>query len=297
MMIEGDMKILLGCIADDFTGATDLANTLVAGGMRTIQFAGIPGGNAPSFDADAAVIALKIRTCPPAEAIQQALSALKWLKAQGAEQIFFKYCSTFDSTDKGNIGPVAEALLAALDAKIAIACPAFPATGRTVYQGYLFVNGRLISQSPMRDHPLTPMRDPDLVEVLARQTSLPAGLAPYSEVEAGAKALRARLDELYKTGHRLAIVDALNDAHLRTIAKAVSDMPLVTGGSGVATGLPDNFATKGLLPEKAGAAGLPPATGFAVVLSGSCSKATRAQVKNAKERGWPVFELDPLALA
>ena len=290
------MAILLGCIADDFTGATDLANTLVKGGMRTVQLMGVPDKTEPAPSADAVVIALKSRTCPVDEAVGQSLAALDWLREHGARQIFFKYCSTFDSTENGNIGPVAEALMAALDTSFTIACPAFPATGRTLYQGYLFVNGRLLSESSMRDHPLTPMRDADLVRFLGRQTKRPVGLAAFEDVAAGAQGLRARFATLEAQGYGIAITDAVLDDHLRTIGAATAGMALVTGGSGVAMGLPDNFAADGLLPQKAGAAQLPAATGHAVVLSGSCSEATRGQVATAAANGWPLFTLDPLAL-
>ncbi len=291
------MTILLGCIADDFTGATDLANTLVRGGMRTVQVMGVPGGNKPPPDVDAIVIALKSRTCAVDEAIGQSLAALDWLVKHGVRQVFFKYCSTFDSTARGNIGPVAEALMEALETPFTIACPAFPATGRTLYQGYLFVNGRLLSESSMRNHPLTPMRDADLVRFLGKQTRGKVGLAPFEDVAAGEQALRARFAALQQQGCKFAITDALHNDNLQVIGRAVSDMTLVTGGSGVAMGLPDNFAAKGLLAQRGRAAHLPGASGHAVVLSGSCSEATREQVAMAANDGWPLFTLDPLALA
>ncbi|MCP3867897.1 MAG: four-carbon acid sugar kinase family protein [Gammaproteobacteria bacterium] len=181
-------QLLLGCIADDFTGTTDLANTLVKEGMRTVQVIGVPGQDFPCPDSDAVVIALKSRTAPVQEAIEESVAALNWLQSNGAEQFFFKYCSTFDSTDQGNIGPVAEALLAELDDSFTIACPAFPANGRSIYQGYLFVGDRLLSESSMKDHPLTPMGDPDLVRVLGRQARAPVGLISWSEVSRGSQA-------------------------------------------------------------------------------------------------------------
>ncbi|HSK40248.1 MAG TPA: four-carbon acid sugar kinase family protein, partial [Arenibaculum sp.] len=209
--------MLLGCIADDLTGATDLALMLVRGGMRTVQVMGVPNPDGPPPEADAVVVALKSRTAPPAEAVRQSTVAARVLRSAGARQLFFKYCSTFDSTDQGNIGPVAEALLDVAGGGITIACPAFPANGRTVYQGHLFVGATLLSDSPMRDHPLTPMRDPDLVRVLRRQTRLPVGLVPYADVRAGAASVSRAIEEARRRGERIVIVDALTDEHLLTI--------------------------------------------------------------------------------
>ena len=289
-------RLLLGCIADDFTGATDLANTLVRGGMRTVQMIGVPGTAGPIPDADAVVIALKSRTCPAAEAVSQSRAALSWLKAAGIRQAFFKYCSTFDSTDAGNIGPVADALLADLASDFTIACPAFPENGRTIYQGHLFVGGQLLSQSSMRTHPLTPMTDPDLVAVLGRQTRARVGLVPFAVVRGGAEAIRGDFDRLRRSGHRYAIVDALEEQHLRDLAEAAAAFPLITGGSGLAIGLPRNFERlHGFRPgERADA--LPPVQGLAAVISGSCSAATLGQVAHMR-RTHPVFDIDPLAIA
>jgi uncharacterized protein YgbK (DUF1537 family) len=286
------MPVLLGCIADDFTGATDLANTLVKHGMSAVQVIGVPTGPLP--EADAVVIALKIRTAPAAEAVGQALAACDALAAAGARQIFWKYCSTFDSTDAGNIGPVGDALLRRLGAGFAIACPAFPANGRTLYLGHLFVGGALLNESGMEHHPLTPMTDPNLVRVLSRQTDGGVGLVPFGVVEQGAGAIRREMARLSESGRRFAIVDALTEAHLMAIGEAVAAHPLVTGGSGVAMGLPENFRRAGLLPERRDAARLPPMRGAAAVLAGSCSRATLGQIGLAREHV-PVLELDPLA--
>ena len=291
------MAILLGCIADDFTGATDLANTLVANGMRTIQIIGVPETDQPAPDAEAVVVALKSRTIPAQNAIDQSLEALKWLQRNGARQIFFKYCSTFDSTDEGNIGPVAEALLDALGEDFSIACPAFPVNGRTIFKGYLFVGDMLLSESGMKNHPLTPMTDPSLVRVLDRQSKTEVGLVEYDEVEKGADAIRARFDTLQGEGKRLAIVDAISDRHLRDIGVACDGLGLVTGGSGVAMGLPENFRRQNLLPENIDATALPPASGMAAILAGSCSQATLGQIAQFRESGRPVFRIDPRALA
>ena len=284
---------LLGCVADDFTGATDLASMLVRNGMRTVQVIGVPDGPLP--EADAVVVALKSRTLPAAEAVAQSLAALEALLAGGARQFLFKICSTFDSTDAGNIGPVADALLHRLRSGFALACPAFPANARSVYQGHLFVGTTLLSESGMENHPLTPMRDPNLVRVLSRQTDGTVGLVPFAVVERGAGAIRTEMTRLAESGRRYAIVDAVTDAHLMAIGEAAAAHPLLIGGSGIAMGLPANFRAAGLLPERADAASLPPATGHCAVIAGSCSRATLGQVGLAREHV-PVLELDPLAL-
>src|SRR3954466_2815673 len=277
--------VLLGAIADDFTGATDLCNTLVRRGTRTVQLIGVPAdGDAPPPDADAIVVALKSRTIPAAEAVAMSLDALAWLRRAGARQILFKYCSTFDSTDEGNIGPVADALLDALSSDFTLFCPAFPELGRSIYKGYLFVGDVLLSESGMRDHPLTPMRDPSLVRVLRRQCGGKVGLVQQATVAQGAAAIRDAFDELRRAGYRHAIVDAVADHHLEAIAEAAADFPLITGGSGIALGLPENFRRQGLLGEAGGADALPRLEGAAAVLSGSCSQATQAQLAYMRER-------------
>ena len=209
-------------------------------------------------------------------------------------QIFFKYCSTFDSTDQGNIGPVADALLQALDADFALACPAFPANARSVYQGHLFVGTALLNESGMEHHPLTPMTDPSLVRVLTRQTTGTVGLVPYATVSQGAEAIRKAMDALRTQGHRYAIVDAIEDSHLVAIGAAAASHALITGGSGVAMGLPANFRAAGFLPQRADSAALPSVSGPAAAIAGSCSRATLAQLDAAAER-MPVLRLDPLA--
>ena len=272
--------MLLGVIADDFTGASDIANTLAKGGMVTIQFVGVPTRPAPQ-DCEAGVVALKTRSIAADEAVAQSLAALEWLKAQGCEQFLFKYCSTFDSTPEGNIGPVAEALLEALGGDVAVVCPAFPTTGRTLYQGHLFVNGRLLSESGMETHPLNPMTDPDLVRWLGRQTSLGVGLVPYPAVRAGAGAIRSALAAEAAEGRRLAVADAIVDDDLFALGEALDGAKLITGGSGVALGLPRNFAQRGLLGGTA--TRVPAVAGPGCVLSGSCSTATRGQVARYAE--------------
>jgi uncharacterized protein YgbK (DUF1537 family) len=289
------MPLLLGAIADDFTGATDLANTLVRQGMRTVQLIGVPG-SAPPEDIDAVVVALKTRTIPAPEAIEQSLAALRWLRAADTRQVFFKYCSTFDSSDRGNIGPVADALLDALGADFTVFCPAFPENGRTIYRGYLFVGDVLLSESGMRDHPLTPMRDPSLPRVLGRQTPHKVGLVPLAAVTRGADAVRAEFARLRREGCRHAVLDAVLDSDLLTLGEALADFPMVTGGSGIALGLPGNFRRAGALGISEGADRLPRIRGAAAVLSGSCSTATLAQVA-AMRRARPAFDVDPLALA
>jgi uncharacterized protein YgbK (DUF1537 family) len=287
--------MLLGCIADDFTGATDLASMLVRGGMRAVQTIGVPGADDPVPDADAIIVALKSRTAPVQEAVADSLAALRWLRAVGARQFFFKYCSTFDSTDAGNIGPVADALVDALGCGFALACPAFPANARSVYQGHLFVGSALLNESGMENHPLTPMRDANLVRVLSRQTDGTVGLVPFAIVEQGATAIRRAMTALKEQGRRYAIVDAVSDMHLIAIGEAAESHALITGGSGVAKGLPENFRRAGLLPSAmSGGAALPSVGGYAAVLAGSCSRATLAQIGRAREH-LPVLDLDPLA--
>ncbi len=261
----------LGCIGDDFTGSSDLANTLAKGGMRATQYTGVPNGPAdPSVEAG--VVALKSRSIPVADAVAMSLEALEWLKAQGCTQFFFKYCSTFDSTPEGNIGPVADALADALEAHQVIVCPAFPGTGRSVFQGHLFVNDTLLSESGMQNHPLTPMTDSDLRRWLTPQTRHSVGHVGPGPVFGGQGAIAAALADQHAAGHRLIVVDAIRDEDLRAIGAAARDLPLITGGSGVALGLPANFGcTPGAVPWDGQA-------GRAVALSGSCSTATRAQV-------------------
>ncbi|MFA7665898.1 MAG: 3-oxo-tetronate kinase [Burkholderiaceae bacterium] len=287
--------MLLGCIADDFTGATDLANNLVRAGMRTVQTIGVPEAGL-TIDADAVVVALKSRTLPAEDAIAQSLAALEWLRTAGCRQFYFKYCSTFDSTDRGNIGPVTDALMAALGTDFTIACPAFPAAGRTIFRGHLFVGDQLLSDSGMRDHPLTPMTDANLVRVLARQSKHEVGLLRYDTLAAGVTATRTAIDALRADGVGIAIVDATSDDDLLTMGEAFAGLPLVTAGSGVAIGLPQNFRRAGLLPAEPVAPTLPRIAGPAVVLSGSCSTATLGQVAYWQAEH-PAWQLDPLRIA
>jgi 3-dehydrotetronate 4-kinase len=285
--------MLLGCIADDFTGATDLANTLVKQGMSTVVLLGIPQGDVP--DADAVVVALKSRSIASADAVRLSLKALDYLKRGGARQYYFKYCSTFDSTDAGNIGPVADALLAAMDERLTIACPAFPTNKRTIYQGNLFVGEQLLAESSMRDHPLNPMTDSSLVRVLQRQTPSKVGLISFSVVDAGAAAIKSEMQKLMADGVRHAIVDAITDEHLLAIGAACADLKLLTGGSGLALGLPENFRRQRML-KTATPNALPHVGGHAVVLAGSCSAATRRQIA-AAQCDSECFALDALELA
>lgn len=301
------MSLVLGAIADDFTGATDLANNLVRGGMRCIQMIGVPDAALTPEQAealkgvDAVVVALKSRSCPVDEAVTDSLAALDWLKAQGAHQFFFKYCSTFDSTDRGNIGPVSDALLERLGATQTVMVPAFPVNGRTVYQGHLFVGDRLLNDSGMEHHPLNPMDDADLVRVLSRQTPYPVGLAPRPILARGGAATKAHLGALKAQGIRHVICDTLDEGDLEVLAEAVAETALVTGGSGLGQVLPAQYRRLGWLGEVAEPGRLAPASGAALVLSGSCSRATLAQVDHFLEsnslehpRG---FALDPQALA
>jgi uncharacterized protein YgbK (DUF1537 family) len=285
-------KILLGCIADDFTGASDLANNLVRAGMRVVQTIGVPVSPLTA-DVDAVVVALKSRTIAPQDAVAQSLAALSWLQAQGAQQTYFKYCSTFDSTAQGNIGPVTDALMDALGTDFTIATPAFPDNNRTVFKGYLFAGDTLLNESGMQNHPLTPMTDANLVRVLQAQTRRVVGLVDYTVVARGAQAVTERIAQLKTAGVGVAVVDAISNDDLMRLGIALKAMPLVTAGSGVAIGLPQNF---GIAPS-AQASVLPQASGMQAVVSGSCSLATNAQVQAFITAGRPALAIDPLRAA
>jgi len=284
--------LLLGAIADDLTGATDLALSLTREGMRTIQVVGVPQADFDFGDAEAVVVALKSRTIDAGEAVAMSVASARVLLDAGAEQLFFKYCSTFDSTTAGNIGPVAEALLDLLGADFTIACPAFPTNGRTVYRGHLFVGQALLSESPMKDHPLTPMTDADLVRVLQAQTAAKVGLVGYEAVDSGHDRIEQAFASARRDGIRMAIVDAVTDRHLRAIGQAAAGLKLVTGGSGVAIGLPENFRRAGKLGA-AEARRFEVPVGRAVILAGSCSTATRRQIEVAIHEGVPALKIDP----
>ena len=289
------MPALLGCIADDLTGGTDLAGILVNNGMRTVQIIGVPDGPWPE-EADAVVVALKSRTSPVEQAVAESLAVLRWFQAAGCVQHYFKYCSTFDSTSQGNIGPVADALMDALATDFTIACPAFPATRRTIYQGCLFVGGVLLNESGMQHHPLTPMTDANLVRVLQQQTKRKVGLVDHAVVCAGASAIAERLALLRRESCGFAIVDAISDADLKEIAAASANLSLITGGSGLAQGLPQNFRQSRSLGAPTAAKRVPVNEGFKAVVSGSCSNATRSQVDVMRAQR-PSFRIDPHDLA
>ena len=298
------MTLRLGCIADDFTGATDLANNLVRAGMRVVQLNGMPEAGAPPVEAnvDAVVVALKSRTIAPADAVAQSLAACRFLKGGGATQIYFKVCSTFDSTPRGNIGPVLEALMDALDCRFTIATPAFPDNGRTVFKGHLFVGDVLLSESGMRNHPLTPMTDANLVRVLQAQLATTrgpgavprrVGLVDHRTVGASSAAIVERFRSLEQGGVAIAIADAVANDDLLRLGTAVKDLPLVCAGSGLAIGLPANFG----ISASSESASLPPVGGFRAIVSGSCSEATNAQVAAFISAGRAAHRIDPLALA
>ncbi len=280
------MSVLIGVIADDFTGATDIANTLSKEGMRVVQVIGVPEPDA-TVDADAVVVALKSRTAPLQDAISWSMDALEWLLAAGAQQIIFKYCSTFDSTPQGNIGPVADALRDRLSAGPTVICPAFPENGRTVEGGHLMVNGVPLHESPMRDHPLTPMWDSDLSALMSAQSQGDVDLIPLDTVRAGRDAIETALAE---TAADYVVVDAVSVDDLRAIGRALSDAKLVTGGSGISVGLPQNFLDAGQL-SALHAPQAPKVTGRQVILAGSASVATQGQVAYAAAR-MPAFEVE-----
>jgi uncharacterized protein YgbK (DUF1537 family) len=286
--------MILGAIGDDFTGSSDLGLMLSEGGMRTVQYVGVPQRPADTA-VEAGVVALKSRAAPVEDAVRQSLAALDWLMAEGCRQILFKICSTFDSTPEGNIGPVTEALVRRLgtDAPVVV-CPVFPATGRTLYLGHLFVNDRLLSESGLENHPVNPMTDPDIRRWLARQTSGPVGHVPLAMVREGAGACRAALLAERDAGRQIAVVDAIDDGDLRLIADAAEGLPLMVGGSGIALGLPDVYRRAGLIGQTVDA--WQGASGPAAALSGSCSPATRGQVAAHASAGGPQLKVDPDAV-
>lgn len=290
------MAIVLGVIADDFTGATDLANNLVRAGMRTLQVFGAPRIALNLDEIDAVVVALKSRSCSVQDAISDSLTALDWLQHQGAKQIFFKYCSTFDSTDDGNIGPVADALLDQLGARQTVMVPAFPANGRTVYQGHLFVGDRLLNDSGMEHHPLNPMADADLVRTLARQTPHSVGLLPRYLLAAGCEQARRHLDMLKVQNVRHVICDTIDETDLKILAATLVESALVTGGSGLGQTLPAEYRRLGWLQPVVNAGKLEPASGASLVLSGSCSRATLRQIEHFLSY-FNGFVLNPISLA
>jgi len=290
------MSTLFGAIADDFTGATDLAGLLARSGVPVSLRIGVPR-EAPAETAPLEIIALKCRTAPVEQAVAEARASLDWLQRAGATRFFWKYCSTFDSTPRGNIGPVAEALMEALGAAQTIYCPAFPENGRAIFMGHLFVGEQPLDESPMRDHPLTPMRDSSLLRLLAPQVTRPVGLATRLVVAQGPAALRQRLTELGENGTAHVVVDAVANDDLYTIAEACRDLPLLTGGSAVAMPLPEIWLKEGRLARADAPAGASRANGPAIVLSGSCSAMTNRQVAAYLAGGSPSFRLDPLALA
>ena len=289
---KGIKASLLGCIADDFTGATDLAGILALNGMRTTVTFGIPESTCIS-NTDAIVIALKSRNVIATDAVTMSLSALRWLRTAGCRQYFFKYCSTFDSIPSGNIGPVAVALMDELGANFTIACPAFPANRRTVYNGYLFVNDGLLEESGMQFHPLNPMTDSNVVRLLQAQTVRKVGLIDYPTVQAGVQSITDAISKARNSGVSVAVVDAVSEANLCDIASSCQDLPLVTGASGLAIGIPETFRRQGLLGPVSGTGVLPPVSGYSAIISGSCSEATQRQVAWMEGRA-PTLHLDPL---
>ncbi len=276
----------LGVIADDYTGATDLAGMIARQGLRVVQYLGVPDAELATADVDCVVVALKNRSTPAAEAVAEAREAAAWLQGLGVEQLYFKYCSTFDSTDAGNIGPVGDALAELVDARAVVFCPATPEHGRTTYLGHHFVHGVLLSESPLRDHPLNPMRDPDLRRVLSRQTATPVEVLPLPVVQSGTAAEALAAHEACT----FVIADAATDEDVRAIARAVASAPLVTGGAALAAMLAELRRPEGAEPEPVRIPG-----GRAVVLAGSCSAATRRQLDRLGAHQ-PRFQIDAYAL-
>jgi len=288
------MAILLGSIADDYTGASDLANTLTKNGLRTVQTVGIPDPSLSLPDVDAVVVSLKIRSVAAADAVAAATRAERWLRGRGAAHVLYKICSTFDSTDDGNIGPVTEALSDVAGGGLVLVTPAFPETGRTVYLGHLFVGGQPLNESPLKDHPLNPMHDANLVRVMARQSRGSVGLVDLASIGAGADAVRARLEALRAAGVTTAIADAVFERDLETLGEIALEMPVSTGASGLGLGLARALVRSGRVPSAVTttADAIRPVGGLAAVVAGSCSRATLRQLEVA-EKSMPVLRLDP----
>jgi 3-dehydrotetronate 4-kinase len=283
------VSLKLGCIADDYTGASDLANTLTRAGLRTVQTIGVPADNLALPEVDAVVVSLKSRSIEASMAVERSRAAEKWLRGRGVSHVLFKICSTFDSTDKGNIGPVMDALRADSGDRIVLVTPAFPETGRTVYQGNLFVGAVPLNESPLKDHPLNPMHDSNLVRVLARQSRTKIGLVDLATVTRGPEAVRAKLADLADKGVGAAIIDAVFDLDLETIGAVAVEHKVSVGASGMGLGLARALAGgKAAAPDIASE----PVGGPAACLAGSCSQATLGQIANA-EKIMPVLHLDP----
>ncbi len=291
------MSLSLGTIADDYTGASDLANTLTRNGLRTVQTVGIPDETLALPDVDAVVVSLKIRSVEAAEAVAAARQADRWLRARGAAHVMYKICSTFDSTDAGNIGPVTEALAGDAGGGLVIVTPAFPETGRTVYRGHLFVGDLLLSDSPLKDHPLNPMHDANLVRVLARQSRGAVGLLDLATIRAGEAAIARHLGELARAGRTAAIADAISESDLEILGRVALAAPVSTGASGLGLGLARALVGSGRVAGSVSATAAAQDTvgGWAAAVAGSCSQATLEQIAVA-ERTMPVLRLDPVAL-
>lgn len=286
------MPLLLGTIADDYTGASDLANTLMKNGLRTIQTIGIPDPFLALPDVDAVVVSLKIRSVAAAEAVAAATQADHWLRERGAGHVMYKICSTFDSTDAGNIGPVTDALNDAAGGGVTLVTPAFPETGRTVYLGNLFVGAQPLNESPLKDHPLNPMHDANLVRVMARQSRGTVGLVDLKTIAAGPEAVKAALDTLHTQGFTAAIADAVFEKDLETLGAVALQTRASTGASGLGLGLARALVRSGRVSPRPEADAIGPVDGLAAIIAGSCSKATLQQL-DAAERSMPVLRLDP----
>jgi len=282
------VSLKLGCIADDYTGASDLANTLTRAGLRTVQTIGVPADDLAMPEVDAVVVSLKSRSIEASVAVERSRAAEKWLRGRGAGHVLFKICSTFDSTDKGNIGPVMDALRADAADRIVLVTPAFPETGRTVYQGNLFVGAVPLNESPLKDHPLNPMHDSNLVRVLARQSRTQVGLVDLATVTRGVEAVRAKLADLSAKGIGAAVIDAVFDLDLETIGAVAVEHKVSVGASGMGLGLARALAKGAVASAAAGEA----IGGPAACLAGSCSQATLGQIASA-EKVMPVLHLDP----
>ena len=291
-------RLVFAAVADDDTGASDLAGMLVEQGLRTLLVIDLPSARQFlewSERYDAVVMAEGTRNLAPREAVERTRRAIRLLKEREPRVFQIKYCSTFDSTPEGNIGPSIDAALDELDEAFTIAVPALPVNGRTTYLGHHFVGRQLLSDSPMRHHPLTPMTNPDLVDLLGRQTTRRVGLVPYHEVEAGADRLGQCFHSLCDEGVAIAVVDCLSDEHVRTICRAASELRLLTGSSAFGIGMPDIFRERGWLSERTEISDSPEVTAGdhgCLLVAGSCSVATRGQNEWLTSQGVPIYQLD-----
>lgn len=284
--------MIIGCIADDFTGASDAASFLVKGGMQTILFNGIPQEKERTESCQAIVIALKTRTQKTEDAVKETLKAAEWLKENGAKQLYIKYCSTFDSTPKGNIGPIMDALLEKYEVPTTILCPALPVNGRVVKDGNLYVNGIPLNQSSMKDHPLTPMWDSDVGKLMRDQSRYDCVKISCGEMNKPEEVQKKiRLFGAEKP-HFYVIPDFETGKDARSIVQNFGKLPILSGSSGILTELAGQYKLEKSTTLKTDERTI----GSGLLLAGSCSQATRSQIAFVQKNGIKSKRMDPLKL-